>query len=103
MKRKHVNTWIHIYLVMPNLTLSVPPELYEAMKRHPEIRWSEVARRAIARRVEDLDALDAMLSKSTLTEDDVRELAEKVNKAAWEKHKYLPGKKRRGQKEKRGI
>ena len=31
---------------MANLTLSVPDALYEEMKRHPEIRWSEVARQA---------------------------------------------------------
>ncbi len=83
---------------MPNLTLSVSQELHEAMKRHPEIRWSEVARRAIAKRVQDLEALDAMLSKSTLTESDVRELAETVNKGMWETHAYLAKKKRQGQR-----
>lgn len=86
---------------MPNLTLSVSPELYEAMKRHPEIRWSEIARRAIARRLEDLDALDAMLSKSTLTESDVRELAEKVNRGMWERHAYLAEKKHPGKRTKK--
>ena len=33
---------------MPNITLSVPPDLYRRMKKHPEIKWSEVARKAIA-------------------------------------------------------
>ncbi len=86
---------------MPNLTLSIPTELHEAMKRHPEIRWSEVARKAIAKRLEDLETLDAILSKSTLTEKDVKELAEKVTKGAWEKLAYLTEKKRRGKKAKR--
>jgi len=86
---------------MPNLTLSVSQDLHEAMKRHPEIRWSEVARRAIAKRVQDLEALDAMLSKSTLTESDVRELAEKVNKGMWEKHAYVAEKKRQVQRTKK--
>ena len=79
---------------MPNLTLSIPVELYESMKKHPEIRWSEVARKAIAKRLGDLEALDAMLSKSTLTEKDVRELAERVNKGLWEKEAYLAQKQR---------
>ena len=79
---------------MPNLTLSIPVELYESMKKHPEIRWSEVARKAIAKRLGDLEALDAMLSKSTLTEQDVRELAERVNKGLWEKEAYLAQKQR---------
>src|SRR3972149_3986325 len=58
---------------MANLTLSVPDALYEEMKRHPEIRWSEVARQALARKLEDLGRLDALLAKSTLRERDVRE------------------------------
>jgi len=74
---------------MPNLTLSLTMELYEAMKKHPEIRWSEVARQAIAKRLRDLETLDTILSKSKLTERDVRELSEKVNRGVWEKHAYL--------------
>jgi hypothetical protein len=33
---------------MPHLTLSVPRHLYEKMRKHPEIKWSEVARKAIS-------------------------------------------------------
>ncbi|NJE25509.1 hypothetical protein E3E22_02510 [Thermococcus sp. MV5] len=32
---------------MPNIIFSIPPHLYTRMKKHPEIKWSEVARRAI--------------------------------------------------------
>jgi hypothetical protein len=28
-----------------NITLSVPDELHVRMRKHPEIKWSEVARR----------------------------------------------------------
>ena len=80
--------------IVPNLTLSISAELYEAMKKHPEIRWSEVARKAIATRLGDLETLDAILSKSILTEKDVRELAERVNKGVWEKEAYLAQKQR---------
>ena len=79
---------------MPNLTLSISIELHKAMKRHPEIRWSEVARKAIAKRLEDLETLDIILSKSKLTEKDVKELAEKINRGAWEKEKYTERKQR---------
>ncbi len=33
---------------MPNITLSVSEEVYELIKKHPEIKWSEVARQAIS-------------------------------------------------------
>jgi metal-responsive CopG/Arc/MetJ family transcriptional regulator len=33
---------------IPNITLSLPEEIYRKMKRYSEIRWSEVIRKAIA-------------------------------------------------------
>ena len=33
---------------MVNVTLSVPEEIYKVMKRHPEIKWTEVMRNAAA-------------------------------------------------------
>ncbi len=85
---------------MPNLTLSLTAEVYEAMKKHPEIRWSEVARQAITKRLRDLETLDAILSKSRLTERDVRELSEKVNRKVWEQHAYLVKKQHPGRRAK---
>ena len=73
--------------VMANLTLSVPDALYEEMKRHPEIRWSEVARQALAKKIEDLRRLDALLAGSTLRETDVEEVGRKVKVGVWRKHK----------------
>ncbi|MHA1797725.1 MAG: hypothetical protein ACTSVY_04680 [Candidatus Helarchaeota archaeon] len=32
---------------MTNITFSVSKEIYERMKAHPEIKWSEILRRAI--------------------------------------------------------
>jgi predicted CopG family antitoxin len=72
---------------MANLTLSVPDSLYEEMKRHPEIRWSEVARQALAKKIEDLRHLDALLAESTLRETDVKEVGRKVKEGVWRKHK----------------
>jgi len=36
---------------MPNITLSIPEELHKKMKKMSEIRWSEVARKAIEDRL----------------------------------------------------
>ncbi len=72
---------------MANLTLSVPDELYEELKKHPEIRWSEVARQALAKKLEDLHRLDALLKDSQLQDSDVAELGGKVKEAVWKKHR----------------
>lgn len=63
---------------MPNVTLSVSDELFKAMSRHKEIRWSEVARAAIASKVEKLEMMDKIASKSRLTMKDVEEINEKI-------------------------
>ena len=47
---------------MAHLTLSVPEQLYNEMRKHPEIKWSEVARTAITEYLSKLGA------KSTSTE-----------------------------------
>lgn len=74
---------------MVNITLSVPEELKEVMDKHPELNWSEVARQAFRQKASQLELLDALASKSKLTEKDAIELGRKVNKAAWKRYKKL--------------
>ena len=52
----------------------------EEMKKFREIRWSEIARRAIEERVEDLEVMNRIASKSKLTKKDVEEIRPKVEK-----------------------
>jgi len=40
---------------MPNVTLSLPSDVYRRMKKHREVRWSEVVRRAIVEYLENLE------------------------------------------------
>jgi hypothetical protein len=40
---------------MVNVTLSVPLLIHRIMKKHREIRWSELARWAIVQKAEELD------------------------------------------------
>jgi len=42
---------------MANLTLSITDELYRKMAKHPEYRWSEVARQAIEAQLQDAELL----------------------------------------------
>lgn len=67
---------------MGNITLSLPDELHEKMKRMSEVRWSEIARRAIEQRINDLEEMNRIVSKSKLTQKDVDEISEKIKRSA---------------------
>ena len=56
------------------------------MRRHKEIKWSEVAREALWNQARKLELMDKFLSKSTLTEKDALEMGRKVNEAVARKH-----------------
>lgn len=68
---------------MPNMTLALDDATMKAMKLHPEIRWSEVARQAFETKLQRLkliDDLDAAFANSKLTMKDVERMAKKANK-----------------------
>lgn len=69
----------HTNQSLPNITLVVPEDLHRRMRAHPEIRWSEVVRRILAQRLGDLERMEAIAKRSTLTARDVDELAHLVN------------------------
>ena len=69
---------------MPNITLSLPEELQGVIKKHPEIRWSEVARQAITDFAKKLEIMEKIARKSKLTEKDALEIANKI-KSKWKK------------------
>jgi len=58
--------------------------LHEKMKKHSEIRWSEVVRKSISEKIEDLEIMDKITKKSRLTRADVDEIAHKINRDAFE-------------------
>ena len=70
---------------MTNVTLAIPEDLHTKMKQHSEIRWSEVVRKTISQKIEDLDMMDKLTAKSRLTKKDVDEIASKVDSAVAKK------------------
>jgi len=66
---------------MTNITLSIPDDLHSRMKHHSDIRWSEVARKAIEQRVDDLEIMDKITAKSKLTQKDADEIGEKIKES----------------------
>lgn len=69
---------------MTNLTLAIPEELAKKMKVFREIRWSEIARQAIEKRIQDLEFMNKIASKSKLTEKDALELGRLIKKGSYE-------------------
>jgi predicted CopG family antitoxin len=63
---------------MANMTLSIPDELLIRMKKFNEIKWSEVARKAIDQRTKDLEMIEKIASKSKLTQEDATEISKKI-------------------------
>lgn len=74
---------------MTNMTLALPKTVAAKMKRHPEIRWSRIARQAIEDRVKLLEALEEATDPS-ISEEEAVTLALKIHhshrrKSDWRK------------------
>jgi len=67
---------------MANITLAIPEELREKMKKFSELRWSEVVRKAIEQRINDLEVIEKIARKSKLTKKDADEISKKIKRAA---------------------
>ena len=63
---------------MGNMTLSIPNEIQEEMKHFSEIKWSEVARKAIIEKIEMLKLAESIAQKSKLTKKDIDEFDKKI-------------------------
>ena len=64
---------------MTNVTLALPEDLHSRMKKHSEIRWSEVIRKTISEKIDDLEMMDKLIRKSKLTKKDIEILSKKIN------------------------
>jgi hypothetical protein len=71
---------------MTNMTLAIPEDLYNIMKKHSEIKWSEVARQAIWSQARKLELMDNLLSKSEFTEKDALALGRKIKQGIAKQH-----------------
>tara|TARA_Y100000310_G_C20595802_1_gene770420 strand:+ start:210 stop:431 length:222 start_codon:yes stop_codon:yes gene_type:complete len=71
---------------MGNITLSVPNDLHEEMKHFSEIKWSEVARKAIINKIDTLRLAEKLAKKSKITEKDVKEFSKKIKSLATKKY-----------------
>ena len=68
-----------------NVTLALPDDLASDMDRYPQIRWSEVARRAFKQELARMDIYDRLFADSKLTEEDAVEIGRKIKRAVAKK------------------
>lgn len=74
---------------MTSLTLSIPEQIKRRMREFRYINWSEVAREAIIDKVQLLRKMDALLSKSSLTQADTIRYGRLIKKRQWRATKKI--------------
>lgn len=67
---------------MGNITLSIPKIVHKEMRHFSEVKWSEVARKAIQNKLETLRLAEKLAAKSKLTEKDILAFDKKIKAAA---------------------
>ncbi|KAF5415912.1 MAG: hypothetical protein C5S38_03445 [Candidatus Methanophagaceae archaeon] len=66
---------------MTQFIIEIPEELKEEMEELPDLNWQLVVRRSLKRELEEVLELKRIISKSKLTEADVKELSDKINES----------------------
>lgn len=63
---------------MANMTLSIPEDLFKKMKKHKELKWSEIARQAFEKKLREIELAESLLSKSELKEEDAERIGHEI-------------------------
>ncbi len=63
---------------MVNMTLAVSEDLHQRLNSHPELKWSEIARQAFEKKLQEVELEHRILAKSKLTETDAEALGHKI-------------------------
>lgn len=63
-----------------NMTVTVDDTLWKEMRKHEDVRWSVVMRRAVQEKLDALAALEAIARKTPLSEDEIERLSVDLGK-----------------------
>jgi len=66
---------------MVNVTVTIPEELRNKLKKHDEVNWSAVIRKALQEYLRNIEIAEAIAQKSKLTKKDAEEISKKINRA----------------------
>jgi len=64
---------------MENITLTIPEELKKELRKHEEVNWSAVIRKALQEHLRRVRIAEVIASKSKLTKKDADEIAGKID------------------------
>jgi predicted CopG family antitoxin len=67
--KRNIYISVLTYNSMTNITLSIRDDIYEKMKQHSEVKWSEFVRKVIEERVNALDEIEESKYISSLSEE----------------------------------
>ena len=65
---------------MVNITLSIPAEIKKMMETYEEVKWSEVARKAIIQKLAVLRKLDELSQSSKITDKDIEKMEHEIKR-----------------------
>lgn len=71
---------------MANITLAIPDDLHKKLRKHNEIRWSEVIRQILQKSLEQLEIMDEIVKKSKFTRENIEEIGGKIKKGIAQRH-----------------
>ena len=71
---------------MVNITLSIPTEVKKMMDQYEEVKWSEVARKAIIQKLALLRRLDELSASSKLSDQDIEKIEHEIKRKIAKKH-----------------
>lgn len=71
---------------MTNITISVPEDLKEELKKRKEVNWSAVIRLALKEHLKRIILAETIAQKSKLTEKDVEEISRKIKREIAKNH-----------------
>lgn len=64
---------------MANITLKIPDELHKKLKKHNEIRWSELMRKILINKINEFEIAEKLIAKSKFTFEDAKEISDEIN------------------------
>ena len=62
---------------MENIALTIPEELKKELRKHEEVNWSAVIRKALQEHLRKIRIAEVIASKSKLTKRDANEVPQK--------------------------
>jgi len=64
---------------MANITLTIPDELHDKLRKHTEIRWSELMRKILFDKIHEFELMEDFVSKSKMDFDSAFEVSKIID------------------------